>query len=436
MSQLDFILTPGQQEIAESKARFRVITAGRRWGKSTLALSLAIDACLKKTCKVWIVSPTYSQSKDIYWRDIQKISWWYAELNRLGSPVKKNDSELLLEFANKSVFQLKGSDREDTLRGSGLEFVVLDEAASMKPDVWGKILMPSLLDSGGKALIISTPMGFNWFYDLWLKGKSGNKDWQSWQYTSYQNPTLDKTIIEQAKIDSDEETFDSEYLAQFRKYSGLVYREFDEAIHIIDPIDLPSSMTFGIGVDRGMTNPSGIVFVAIDGEDTAYVYDEIYVTDATSDKLLELIKQKQSSRYITHRFCDPSARDFIEHCRQNGYSLEPAKKEGELGSWVINGISVVKSRLKVQPGTGQPKLKIFSHCKNLIKEFKQYRWLQEKQEGQAHTDRPDKQYGFDHLLDALRYILASIEGKTNDSTDWGTYYRQQREWDNKNWSFK
>lgn len=411
---IDFKLHKGQKEVATDTSRFKVLAAGRRFGKSTLSLALAIKHCLDNAgVKVWIVSPTYSQTKDIYWRSIEKIPFWMDQLTKSGMTVKKNDSELLLEFPNKSILQLKGSDREDTLRGSGLSFVILDEASSMKPNVWQEIVQPALLDSGGKALFISTPRGFNWFYDLWMKGMKKDLDWKSWRYTSYENPLLDKVFIEQAKADSDPETFAQEYLSEFKKYAGLVYQEFNPKIHVIDGIDLNNDFTYGVGVDRGLTNPSGVVFAAIDYHENFYIYNEIYVKNTPADKLVELIRQKEG-HFTTYRFCDPAAADFIQTSTSLGYNIQPATKGGDLSKWVLEGISKVKAKLKVQEGTGKPKLFIFKHCTNLINEFQQYRWLISRDSENQPTDKPDKQYGYDHLLDSLRYLIGSYTKPSYD----------------------
>jgi hypothetical protein len=424
---VDFKLHHSQLEVALDTSRFKVLAAGRRFGKSTLSLALAIKHCLDKPgSKVWIVCPTYSQSKDIYWRSLEKIPFWISELTKRGLKINKNDSELFLEFPNKSILQLKGSDREDTLRGSGLGFVIVDEAASMKPNVWTEILQPSLLDSNGNALFIGTPKGFNWFYDLWLKGMQKDKGWKSWKFTSYENPKLNKTVIEQAKEDSDSDTFAQEYLSEFRKYSGLVYPEFDNKVHVIEPIPLTNEYTYAIGIDRGLTNPTGCVFCAIDYNENVYVYNEIYIRNSPTDKLVELIKQKQGDHYITYTYCDPAAADFIATSISLGLTVSPAPKTGALDQWVLNGISVVKSKLKIHEGTGKPKLFIFKHCTNLITEFQQYRWMQRtSKDQQSEPDRPDKQYGFDHLLDALRYLLNSY--KNNDTFDIEEWEFQQKE---------
>jgi len=427
MTKINFILHPKQKEVAKSAARFRCLVGGRRFGKSSLALALAIAFCVEnKEAKVWIIAPTYQQAKDIFWRSSEKIPFWTREFARANYPVKKNDSELLLQFPNGSLLQLKGSDREDTLRGSGLDFVILDEMASMKPNVWKEIIFPSLLDSGGKAMFISTPRGYNHFYNLFLKGKRNENDWESFQYTSYQNPYIDKAFLDQAKADSDEQTFAQEYLAEFHKYYGLVYPEFDRKTHVIQPTELDPGWTYGVGIDRGLTNPSGVVFCAIDPDDNFFVYDEIYATNLISEQLVDQVNQK-AGHYLTYKFCDPSAADFMATALDKGMFITPATKEGDLSQWVLNGIAKVKAKLKIQEGTGKPKLFVFNHCKNLINEFQQYRWLEKSNQALSERDKPDKNYGFDHLLDGLRYLIGSYKNQADSNWDQAVWERQVAE---------
>ncbi|MEO0289604.1 MAG: terminase family protein, partial [candidate division WOR-3 bacterium] len=279
-----------QFEVFEDNHRFKVVCAGRRWGKSTLALVCCLAQMSQKDNAICaIVSPTYQQVKDIYWRDPLKI----PSLIPQEAILKKNDSELFLQLAGtKSYLFLRGSDRVDTLRGLRYDFVVLDEYASMKENVWEEIIQPTLLDSGGGAIFISTPKGYDKFYKLWLKGQGEDPNWKSWRFTSYDNPYLDKEYLKQAKKDMDEDTFGQEILAEFKKYTGLVYKDFDRSVHVIEPVELQPQWTYYRAVDFGFVNPTAVLFVAVTPEGKIYVFDEIYQSGLQTPDLAELIKQK------------------------------------------------------------------------------------------------------------------------------------------------
>ena len=176
MADINVSLHDAQMEIFKSEARFKVISAGRRFGKSRLAAwVLLIKALQSKSKDVFYVGPTFQQSKDIMW----------GMLKELGRDVIKaaHENTAVLTLINDRKIYLKGSDRPDTLRGVGLEYVVLDEYASMKPEVWEMILRPTLADVKGGAMFIGTPAGKNHFYKLFLEAQE-NEDWEAFQFNS------------------------------------------------------------------------------------------------------------------------------------------------------------------------------------------------------------------------------------------------------------
>ena len=222
-------LTDPQDDIYYSNSRFRVVVAGRRFGKTYLSTTELIRyAALGKNRNVWYVAPTYKAAKDIAW-DMLK-----DEVPK-GWILKINESELSMKLRNGSTISLKGAEKPDNLRGRSIDFVVLDEFADMKPETWTEVLRPSLSDRQGHALFIGTPKGRNHFYDLWAQSLD---DWSSFQYTTLQGGNVPETEIEAAKRDLDERTFRQEYEAAFVNYSGIIYYNFDRKDSVkICPID-------------------------------------------------------------------------------------------------------------------------------------------------------------------------------------------------------
>jgi hypothetical protein len=191
-----------------------------------------LDQATKQPGLYWIVSPTYKQSKMIHWRDYDKEipKDWVA---------KKNEVELSLTLTNGSVIELKGAENPDALRGVKLRGLVIDEIASIRnwDWLWSEVLRPTLTDFQAPAIFISTPKGFNHFYDLFEQGKKEG-DYKSWRFTSYDNPVIQKGEIDAAKKELTEDTFYQEYLAEFKRYTGLVYKNFDRDIHVIEPFPM------------------------------------------------------------------------------------------------------------------------------------------------------------------------------------------------------
>ena len=226
MANLQVKLHAKQLEIFNDTSRFKVVSAGRRFGKSRLAAWVLIIEALKSTEKdVFYVAPTFQQAKDILW----------SLLKEIGSEViaTAHENTAVLTLVNGRKIYLKGSDRPDTLRGVGLAYVVIDEYADMKPQVFEQILRPALADVRGGALFIGTPKGRNHFYEQYKYAETGkDKQWKSFHYTSYDNPLIPPDEIEAAKTSMSSFAFRQEFMASFEAASRDLFKEewivFDE----------------------------------------------------------------------------------------------------------------------------------------------------------------------------------------------------------------
>jgi len=220
MPDLKVTLHDAQMQIFKSDKRFKVASCGRRFGKSYLAAWVLIIKALQSEDKdVFYVAPTFQQAKDILWSILKDV----------GQNVIKSTHEntATITLVNDRKIYLKGSDRPDTLRGVGLAYVVMDEYASMKPEVWEMILRPTLADVKGGALFIGTPAGKNHFHKLWIEAQlpENEKDWESYQFVSTDNPFLDPDEIEAAKKSMSTQAFRQEFEATFESFSGGVFKE-------------------------------------------------------------------------------------------------------------------------------------------------------------------------------------------------------------------
>ena len=229
---LNFSLHPAQMQIFQEKSRYRVVSAGRRFGKSLLAAVELLIEGLKDTDehgnslrneRVFYVAPTLEQGKRIMWN----------VLKDMGKDVIKKtiENQAIIELINGRIIEIKGSDRPDTLRGVGLSYVVLDEYAFMKPDVWELILLPALTRVKGRALFIGTPEGKNHFYKLWKEADT-NPEYTAFQFNSTDNPFLPAEEIEAARERMSAQAFRQEFEASFEASGGGVFLEdyikFDE----------------------------------------------------------------------------------------------------------------------------------------------------------------------------------------------------------------
>ena len=200
-------LSKPQQTIAQDTHRFKVVIAGRRFGKTHLAIrELAYHARIPNQ-EVWYIGPTYRQARMIVWRKLKQ------RLQDLRWVAKTNENELTILLKNGSTIALKGADNEDSLRGVGLDYVILDEFADIKPEAWYEVLRPTLADKQGKAMFIGTPKGIaNWAYDLYQMQEHLPGSWASFQYTTIDGGQVPLEEIEAAKGDLDERQFRQEFL--------------------------------------------------------------------------------------------------------------------------------------------------------------------------------------------------------------------------------
>lgn len=213
-----------------------MVGAGRRFGKSYLARVELIVNALQMTndrgydisdTAVYYIAPTFNQARDIMWQD----------LKRMAAPVTKKvrENECIITLINDRQIHLKGSDRPDTLRGVGLSFVVMDEYAFMKEEVWTAIIRPVLADVEGGALFIGTPNGKNHFYDLFQSAVvNGGEDseWGAWTYKSLDNPFINPKEIYAASKDMPLEYVKQEFEANFSSFGGTVFQA--SLIHEVD----------------------------------------------------------------------------------------------------------------------------------------------------------------------------------------------------------
>jgi len=216
--ELDVQLHPAQLEIFNSTARFKVVSAGRRFGKSRLAAWILIIKALQSESKdVFYIGPTFQQAKDIMWNMLKEL------LHDTDLIESTHENTATMKLVNGRRISLKGSDRPDTLRGVGLAYVVLDEYASMKVEVWEQIIRPTLSDVKGGALFIGTPAGKNHFYDLYLEAEK-DEDWEAFQYTSIDNPLIDPKEVEVARRTMSTQAFRQEFEASFVSFTGGIFK--------------------------------------------------------------------------------------------------------------------------------------------------------------------------------------------------------------------
>jgi len=232
-------LHAGQLEVHNHPARFKVLAAGRRWGKTRLGVNECIGVAIEGK-RAWWVSPSYKTS-EVGWRPLRQLSRKIP-----GTEIRLADRMVL--FPGGGFVAIRSADNPDSLRGEGLDFVVMDECAFMQPEAWSEAIRPALSDRLGKALFISTPRGRNFFWDLYRRG-GVDPDWASFTYPTSANPYIQPSEIEAARAELPEIIFNQEYLADFVDSEGAVFRRIRDAA-ILQPLEQPlEGHQYSAGVD-------------------------------------------------------------------------------------------------------------------------------------------------------------------------------------------
>jgi len=391
-------LHPKQMEVYRSRARFRVVVAGRRWGKSQLSKVLMITkAANKPKQKVWYVAPTYRMAKQILWTDLLDAipDKWIK---------KVNETNLSISLVNGSRIELRGADKADSLRGVGIHFLVLDEYQDMSEETWSMVLRPTLADTGGHAIFIGTPKSYNALYALYKLGQDPEQiaagQWESWQFPTISSPYIALSEIAAAKADMDEKSFQQEFEASFTTMSGRVYYPFDRKEHVgnyqFDP-----KLPIWIGMDFNIDPMSAIIIQPqMSGE--LWAVDEIVQFSSNTEEICEAIDKKywRNQRAITI-YPDPAGgqrqhargETDIDILREKGFKHVKCRRKNP---FVADRVNAVNRMLRSADGT--IRLRIDASCKHLINAFEQTIY-------KPGSRDVDKDASVEHAADAAGYCI-------------------------------
>lgn len=386
-------LTDPQSDIFNSTSRWRVVVAGRRFGKTFLSTAELLKASLSgKNKNCWYIAPTYGSAKEIAWDMLlEQIPTQYIS--------KQHETALTITLHNGSKISLKGAEKPNNLRGRSLDFVVMDEFADMKAETWFEVIRPSLADRRGSAMWIGTPKGMNHFRDLWALGVDGQQDWQSWQFTTLQGGNVDKDEIEAAKRDMDERTFKQEFEAAFVNYAGIIYYNFNRDESVKQAKD--DGGTLHIGMDFNL-DPMSAVVAKRDG-DVLHIIDEIVIYGSNTDEMVSEIRTRYPDRHCIiypdpaskQRKTSAGGRTDLSILQNAGFAVKVKNTHPA----IRDRINAVNARLKTSDGRRH--LFVSPKCKQTIKSL-------ERQVYKEGTSQPDKDSGFDHMNDALGYLIDYI----------------------------
>tara|TARA_R110000803_G_scaffold38347_4_gene82817 strand:- start:211 stop:1452 length:1242 start_codon:yes stop_codon:yes gene_type:complete len=384
-----------QQTIADNPSRFKVVVAGRRFGKTYLSMREICYRARVPNQEIFYITTSYRAAKMILWKPLKR------RLLDLRWVRKINESELSILLKNGSTISLKGAEDPDKLRGVSLSYAVIDEAAECKLEsLWGEIVRPALADQQGGALFIGTPKGkSNPFYDLYITAKE-QTDWVAFQYTTIQGGFVTEQEIEAARQDMSERQFNQEFLATFETYENRVAWAFARDVHVIDEPKEVNTSIIHVGMDFNINPAVATISVQLN-KDTLAVIDEIQMFASNTDEMSSEISRRYP-RSKVFVYPDPSgsrrqtsSSGMSDHLilQNAGFVVKAPRKHDP----VRDRINAINARFK--SADGKVNLYIAKTAKYTIE-------CLDKHQFKEGTMVPDKDSGYDHMFDALSYCVA------------------------------
>jgi len=384
-------LSEPQKHICEDANRFRVAVTGRRFGKTHVAMRELARHASEPNSQVWYVAPSYRMAKGIVWDQLK------GKLKDLKWIEASNEAELKLRLKNQSVIHLKGADNPDSLRGVGLDFIVLDEFQDIDKRTWTEVLRPTLSDKGGKAMFLGTPRGVGSFSHEMYTMAQNTDGWGAHTYTTLDGGNVPESEIEEAKRDMDFKTFEQEYLATFNTYSGVVYYNFDRN-YTVKPCKDLDTREIHCGIDFNI-NPMSCCISVIENN-IIYIIDEIAMNGSNTDEVADELKRRYGKSRIV-MYPDPAGRQRktsaggrtdISILQNAGFTVQVRNSHTP----IRDRVNAVNTKLK--NARGEATLFVDPKCKNVISSLERLTYKE-------NTSIVDKNSGFDHFSDAVGYLV-------------------------------
>lgn len=334
-------LHAGHLDFVRDPARFKVLAAGRRFGKTLVVSLICLAVLFKIRRRVWIVAPDYSLCEKVF-RELYSILVTQLGVIKPGKPdggrARNQKGDYYLETPWGSVLEAKSMENPDSMAGEANDLIIVDEAAlnGQLEDIWTQLMQPTLMDKGGSAIFISTPRGRNDFYKLFLFGQKGLKqrsgelaisfneeleidddmtEWSSFQKTSYDNPHLGPTP-ELSKLEVDKAykrailsgkvvKFKQEYLADFEAVTDIVFPQLITQVsndnpyaNVVDYIWHPDEGPVYASCDHNYARPASTLFAQMNKFSDLIIFDERFTPRTTTYEQANQIALKEQELTI------------------------------------------------------------------------------------------------------------------------------------------
>ena len=397
----------GQIAFHDSDARFKVLIAGARFGKSLAAARDVLREILSGNTRGWLVGPTYALTQP-------EFRYIHDDLvYRLGDTPTVTTSPPRLTTQWGAEVTCLSAHMPESLLGQEIDWLVLCEAAHIERDVFERFLRARLASRTGRLVVPTTPHGHNWIYELYQRGFANQPGWQSFHYATWDNPNVSAHEIEAARRELPADTFAEQYGGAFTSPSGRVYREFEYGLHVVSGLKAPPGAIVFKAIDFGYTNPFACLWGALDANGRLLILHEQYRAQQALPLQAQQILETDA-RFVAAgceigpTFADPSGALERQLLADAGVRTTAADNR------VAGGIEIVRRRM-LRREDGTPGLLIDAGCRNMLREIEGYRW-DESALGARIPRKSD-----DHALDALRYLCVALARKV-DWKDAGTLW--------------
>lgn len=385
-------LSAKQELVVNSTARWRVVVAGRRTGKTFLAMRELARFARHPNSVVWYLTNSRQQAKTLVWAKLKK------KLKNLNWIAHTNESELSITLVNGSTICLKSAEQGDNLRGESLNFLCIDEFCDIDLDeVFFQILRPALSDKRGHCLFLGTPKATNQTAKDLFDNALTKRDWESFTYTTLEGGFVDSDEIDAARQDLAPKVFKQEYEASWEVFAGVIFGEFGD--HNIQEVRKPTSTEpVYIGMDFNVSPASAVIGRAV--KDGIEIYDEIYIDNSNTQEMIDEIKNRYPTNPITV-FPDPAGvqrrtsaggNTDIKLLEMAGFTTRYHRQHPLVRDRINSGNSLFFRR-----PDNTVRFKIDPRCKKTIGCLRNWSYKE-------NTMIPDKEGGWDHGCDALTYM--------------------------------
>lgn len=421
-------LSGPQHDVFTDEHRFRVLVAGRRFGKSFLQCTEALQAAWRPGALAWITSPTFKQIKRNVWPILKPLAAPYT--------ARKNETELYIDLIGGGRVQLLGLERYDDLRGAGLDFVSIDEVADVEQEAWTNVLRPALSDRQGRALFCSTPKGLGGIlYDLYHAARSGSEpDWSAFSFTTLDGGRVPPEEVEAARRHLDPASFRQEYLASFEDLTtGRVYYAWSESN--IRPCLLDPFAPVLVCCDFNRTPMSWLIAQERDGGTAIEVLRELVHIDTDTPQMLPHLRDAieklagprfqikldiygDASGYAKKSSGGPADWESIRTFFRD-YGMATVIHAEKSNPHVRDRVSAVNTLLGDIDGGGfQQRRFVDPSCRELIEDFRKCVWKTDSAGNSVNEiDKRDKRRT--HTSDALGYMVYARH-RPRSKAQWGT----------------